>query len=590
MASPVGLKSPKTAAPAAQKSGLHAMLETRAEPPVKYTLSVTGVTGDDESIFEKAWDAQRFRHEAAEVLQQCGPRVGDKNEGVDQWVNVAATKVEVAFRSQVKSILKAGRTANESERSMLNAWLSERDFSVNKLTAERDQAVRDADEARKAMQAQAELLGRSATEALEKSESNQRLMDDLARAKHDNEDLARRERQLLDSLAQCRLQMEEKEAKYTEMSEYVENALKERTETSLQFEKLREDIQHQTSTFTSWQQHTHDEHTEEVRGLQAEIVNLQNQVLELNEQMMQKEVVLSTAESSKAKLEAAAAVALSQAKNEWNQVEIDLRARLDKLKNVENENRVLQEYASTLLKAYQSHGLQVSRNRPHHEGVTRTWGDIYRYVASTAWGQAAGLKDLGKKMRFPIYQNPEHAFPTRPFSRSRNSDRYFGDDDNTANKEGGADGDKTTQETIRRAATGNAIENSSYRRFNLGKNNSVVSLELSTNVSMPGSPPNPSAENSTRPGDAGAGVTAVQFQEHSNGSREVLSRMRDVWGSMHDRFTQFNGRPNTKGLSMCVQFWETCPTERCPPHRWIRLDVQQRRLDACRQGPQPRCV
>jgi hypothetical protein len=63
-----------------------------------------------------------------------------------------------------------------------------------------------------------------------------------------------------------------------------------------------------------------------------------------------------------------------------------------------------------LVKAYETHGNKVSRMKPHHVGVTKTWSDIYRYVASTAWGQAAGLKS-GLKNEFPIYQKPEHAFP-----------------------------------------------------------------------------------------------------------------------------------------------------------------------------------
>jgi hypothetical protein len=62
-------------------------------------------------------------------------------------------------------------------------------------------------------------------------------------------------------------------------------------------------------------------------------------------------------------------------------------------------------------------------------GVTKAWGDIYRYVASTVWGQAAGLKDLAQKFKYPIYQKQEHAFAAAVRPKSVVESKYLSDDD-----------------------------------------------------------------------------------------------------------------------------------------------------------------
>jgi hypothetical protein len=62
-------------------------------------------------------------------------------------------------------------------------------------------------------------------------------------------------------------------------------------------------------------------------------------------------------------------------------------------------------------------------------GVTKAWGDIYRYVASTVWGQAAGLKDLAQKFKYPIYQKQEHAFAAVVRPKSAVESKYLSDDD-----------------------------------------------------------------------------------------------------------------------------------------------------------------
>ena len=79
------------------------------------------------------------------------------------------------------------------------------------------------------------------------------------------------------------------------------------------------------------------------------------------------------------------------------------------------------------MKAYETHGYKVSRCTPHHAGVTKAWADIYRYVASTAWGQAADLKDLAGRKNWPIYKKADHAFPRRP--SSARDGKYLGDHD-----------------------------------------------------------------------------------------------------------------------------------------------------------------
>ena len=68
------------------------------------------------------------------------------------------------------------------------------------------------------------------------------------------------------------------------------------------------------------------------------------------------------------------------------------------------------------MKAYEQHGYKVSRCTPHHAGVTKAWADIYRYVASTAWGKAADLQDLAARSNWPIYKKPEHAFSRKAAS------------------------------------------------------------------------------------------------------------------------------------------------------------------------------
>jgi hypothetical protein len=79
------------------------------------------------------------------------------------------------------------------------------------------------------------------------------------------------------------------------------------------------------------------------------------------------------------------------------------------------------------MKAYETHGYKVSRCTPHHAGVTKAWADIYRYVSSTAWGQAADLKDLAARKNWPIYKKAEHAFPRKP--GSARDGKYLGDHD-----------------------------------------------------------------------------------------------------------------------------------------------------------------
>jgi hypothetical protein len=45
-----------------------------------YHLSVSGVHPTDEQAFDKAYAATDFRHAAADILREVGPRVGSKRD------------------------------------------------------------------------------------------------------------------------------------------------------------------------------------------------------------------------------------------------------------------------------------------------------------------------------------------------------------------------------------------------------------------------------------------------------------------------------------------------------------------------------
>lgn len=313
-------------------------------PAVKYNLSVTGTYSNDECMFDKAYDAQRFRSEAALVLQAEGPRVGGKKEGVDAWINIAATKVEVLFRGMVKDILTAGRGHNEREREMLKEWLSERDDHVATMQKERDTAIEELQKARGEVVHQSELMGKSAAEVLEMKAKHSELQEqvDALQAHKDEFDL--RERQFVDSLAHCRRQIEERDAEITRLNEYLESKLKERTDTTKQFEQLRADIAEQSATFTISQQAVLDRHAEETKTLNDEVDRLRQQVIDLQESAMQKELVMSTNQAATTAAQAAASVAHSQAKGEWAKMESEFKGRIERMKTVEDENRMLKEW------------------------------------------------------------------------------------------------------------------------------------------------------------------------------------------------------------------------------------------------------
>ena len=206
---------------------------------VKYSLSVTGVHScDDESMFEKAYDSKAFRHEAADVLQSVGPRVGAKNEAVDTWVHIAATKVEVIFRRMMKEILTAGRQSNDKERAVLREWLDDRDARILSMQRERDQAVQELREVRKEMARQAELIGRSATEVFQHKEEQQQVQRELAEMRSMQAEYDLRERQFVDSLSHCRKQTEEREAEVAQLNKHIESALQERSDSSKQYEQV----------------------------------------------------------------------------------------------------------------------------------------------------------------------------------------------------------------------------------------------------------------------------------------------------------------------------------------------------------------
>jgi hypothetical protein len=309
-----------------------------------YNLSVSGVHSNDESMFEKAYDSQRFRHEAASVLQAEGPRQVGKKEGVDPWVNIAATKVEVVFRNMVKEILTAGRGHNEREREMLKEWLSERDDHVATMQQERDEANAEMLKAREQMVHNTELLGKSAAEVMEMKDRLSALQEKSDALQKEKNEFSLRERQFVDSLAHCRRQIEERDAEITRLNEYLESKLKERTDTAKQFEQLRADIAEQSATFTLNQQAVHDRYAEETKALNDEIERLRHQVQVLQESSMQKEVLMSVNQATTSAAQAAASVALSQAKGEWAKMQADFQTRIDKMKALENENSMLKEW------------------------------------------------------------------------------------------------------------------------------------------------------------------------------------------------------------------------------------------------------
>jgi hypothetical protein len=309
-----------------------------------YNLSVSGVHSNDESMFEKAYDSQRFRHEAASVLQAEGPRQMGKKEGVDPWVNIAATKVEVVFRGMVKEILTAGRGHNEREREMLKEWLSERDEHVATMQQERDEANAELLKAREQMVHNTELLGKSAAEVMEIKDRLSALQEKSDALQKDKNEFALRERQFVDSLAHCRRQIEERDAEITRLNEYLESKLKERTDTAKQYEQLRTDIAEQSATFTLNQQAVHDRHAEETKALNDEIERLRHQVQVLQELTMQKELVMSANQATTAAAQAAASVALSQAKGEWAKMQAEFQSRIEKMQTLENDNSMLKEW------------------------------------------------------------------------------------------------------------------------------------------------------------------------------------------------------------------------------------------------------
>ena len=309
-----------------------------------YNLSVSGVHSNDESMFEKAYDSQRFRHEAASVLQAEGPRQMGKKEGVDPWVNIAATKVEVVFRGMVKEILTAGRGHNEREREMLKEWLSERDEHLSTMQQERDEANAELLKAREQMVHNTELLGKSAAEMMEMKDRLSALQEKLDALQKDKNEFALRERQFVDSLAHCRRQIEERDAEITRLNEYLESKLKERTDTAKQYEQLRADIAEQSATFTLNQQAVHDRYAEETKALNDEIERLRHQVQILQEGTMQKELVMSANQATTAAAQAAASVALSQAKGEWAKMQAEFQSRIEKMQTLENENSMLKEW------------------------------------------------------------------------------------------------------------------------------------------------------------------------------------------------------------------------------------------------------
>jgi len=384
----------------------------------------------------------------------------------NRWVNIAATRIEVSFRAMMKEILHAGRAHNNKEREMLREWLSDRDDQIDALVQERNNALKNMEELRAGMKKQEELLGRTSVEAMEQKQIQANLEKQIADMSKEAEEYALRERQFVDSLAHCRRQLDEQEAEIGRLQAYMQNALQERTDTAKQYEQLRQDISEQSTLFTTSQQALLERHAEETQRLNNEIERLQRQVSDLREAAMAKDVMMSVNNAAKQSAEAAAAMAHSSAKGQWTKAEAEFKSRIEGYRKLEEENALLQEYALTIMSAYQAHGYQVSRYTPHHAGstkpiprkpmdhmgykrqetllkrykaykgldltctgVTKAWGDIYRYVASTVWGQAAGLQDLAQKFKYPIYQKQEHAFPAAVRPKSSVESKYLSDDD-----------------------------------------------------------------------------------------------------------------------------------------------------------------
>lgn len=119
---------------------------------------------------------------------------------------------------------------------------------------------------------------------------------------------------------------------------------------------------------------------------------LRHKVQGLQESLMGQELQMSTNQAQKAAAEASAAISHSQAKGEWIKMEAEFKTKLDKFRKFEDENRIVQarhicgvpiatftragrhvitladlgngpsqEYAVTLLKAYETCGIKVSR-------------------------------------------------------------------------------------------------------------------------------------------------------------------------------------------------------------------------------------
>ena len=292
----------------------------------------------------------------------------------NRWVNIAATRIEVSFRAMMKEILHAGRTHNNKEREMLREWLSDRDDQIDVLVQERNNALKDMEELRAGMKKQEELLGRTSVEAMEQKQIQANLEKQIADMSKEAEEYALRERQFVDSLAHCRRQLDEQEAEIGRLQAYMQNALQERTDTAKQYEQLRQDISEQNTLFTTAQQALLDRHAEETQRLNNEIERLQRQVSDLREAAMAKDVMMSVNNAAKQAAEAAAAMAHSSAKGEWTKAEAEFKSRIEGYRKLEEENALLQEYALTIMSAYQAHGYQVSRYTPHHAGSTKAYG------------------------------------------------------------------------------------------------------------------------------------------------------------------------------------------------------------------------
>lgn len=220
---------------------------------------------------------------------------------------------------------------------------------------------------------------------------------------------------------------------------------------------------------------------------------------------------------------------------------------------------------------------RLGRNAPSHIRVTQAWGDIYRYVANTAWGQAADLKGLASNNNYPLYQKPEHAFPGKKSSPGPLQGALSDSDRKeklpmSPHKSSESNSNNTTRQTPSnspvRASTKDISQQPGSPDFRAGSQSAeqrkktylglmsptcmfrclLSSRHLSSNshilpyVAVLRSPvdgvPTTLAFRSSGP--------SLKCNEGSP-EYEVLSKMRIKWSTVHAQFSKFNGRPNARG-------------------------------------------